>query len=347
MQFPLDLDRQIIAFSPGGTALLATAVSKRGSRSLIAIPVVQDGVQVQAEITDLELRYVAKDPGEYDQTPRMATSDFAWNASTKQYEAYVDWRTAYLNSEFGVQLAAVTLSSGDETTEVITASGPHGLAVNERIWFPTLTGGTGIIAAEGQYYYVKTVPSSTTFTISATEGGTTLNFTTAISAGSVRYDPVDVASVSLINYIGWRLDSGDDWTEAENSVEHTLQNNGIRDDDGAVADIADSVALSWGLDHFVSHSDAQALSQASRIRALDNSQFIASALTGGAAGALDSIVTAGGTVTAGRVVMAVVSGVFSVWQLQAGTTAEDAAAGVVRPDDYAATTNEFIWTQVA
>jgi hypothetical protein len=70
-----------------------------------------------------------------------------------------------------------------------------------------------------------------------------------------------------------------------------------------------------------------------------------SALTGGAAGALDAIVT-DDYLDDGTIRLCVVSGTFSVWQLQAGTTAENAAAGIVRPDDYAASTNERIWTQV-
>jgi hypothetical protein len=34
------------------------------------------------------------------------------------------------------------------------------------------------------------------------------------------------------------------------------------------------------------------------------------------------------------------------WQLTAGTDAESAASGIVRPDDYATTTNEKVWKQV-
>src|SRR4051794_14704147 len=112
MQFPLDLDKQVTVQSAGSTAVLATVTGKRGSRALVAVPVFQGGALAQAAITDLELKFSAKDPGEYDQTPRIATSDFTWNADTLQYEAYIDWRTAYLNLQFGVQLAAVTITGG-------------------------------------------------------------------------------------------------------------------------------------------------------------------------------------------------------------------------------------------
>lgn len=80
--------------------------------------------------------------------------------------------------------AAVTLTSGEADDDTITATA-HGLAVGDRIIFPTLTGGTGITAATVAYF-VKTVPTANTFTISATAGGATLNFTADITAGTVR-----------------------------------------------------------------------------------------------------------------------------------------------------------------
>lgn len=40
------------------------------------------------------------------------------------------------------------------------------------------------------------------------------------------------------------------------------------------------------------------------------------------------------------------SGALQGWQLMAGTDAENVAAGIVRPDDYATTTNEKVWKQI-
>lgn len=80
---------------------------------------------------------------------------------------------------------AVDLTSGEADTEVITAAAAHGLLVNDRVIFPSLTGGSGLTAAS-VIYYVVSVPSTTTFTVSATEGGSAVNFTTDISAGSVQ-----------------------------------------------------------------------------------------------------------------------------------------------------------------
>ena len=90
---------------------------------------------------------------------------------------------------------AVTISSGEADDEIITTSAAHGLAVGDRVIFPTLTGGSGLTAATVAYF-VKTVPSTTTFTISATAGGSTQGFTTDITAGTVRkYEDVQGIAV--------------------------------------------------------------------------------------------------------------------------------------------------------
>ncbi|HEX2100865.1 MAG TPA: hypothetical protein VHF69_09385 [Candidatus Synoicihabitans sp.] len=71
------------------------------------------------------------------------------------------------------------------------------------------------------------------------------------------------------------------------------------------------------------------------------------ALTGGGVGALDALETADGEVETGSIAFAIAAGEFSTWQLQDGTAAEDAAVGVVRPDDYNATTNARVWIRIA
>lgn len=67
-------------------------------------------------------------------------------------------------------------------------------------------------------------------------------------------------------------------------------------------------------------------------------------LTGGGATDLDSIPTTGLSVP--YLVMLVRSDTAEHWLLRAGTTAED-GIGIVRPDDYHATTNAKIWIKVS
>jgi hypothetical protein len=69
-------------------------------------------------------------------------------------------------------------------------------------------------------------------------------------------------------------------------------------------------------------------------------------LTGGTATALDSIVTVGGLTPAGKVVSLITSApLLYFYRLRAGTDAESSPA-IIRPDDYAASTNEFVWEQI-
>jgi hypothetical protein len=74
--------------------------------------------------------------------------------------------------------------TGEADTDLITTGAAHDFVVNERVQIPTVTGGTGITALD--YAFVKTAPSSTTLTLSATRGGATLNFTTDITAGTIK-----------------------------------------------------------------------------------------------------------------------------------------------------------------
>lgn len=70
-------------------------------------------------------------------------------------------------------------------------------------------------------------------------------------------------------------------------------------------------------------------------------------LTGGGATKLDGITTAGGAVETGATVILSYGRVGQTWQLIAGTDAEAAVAGIVRPDDYHASTNARIWIQLS
>lgn len=75
---------------------------------------------------------------------------------------------------------AVTGEADDETFTTVSAV-PHGLVVGDKVTLSGLTGGTGIAAGE---FFVLTVPSLTTFTLSATFGGSVAAFTTDITAGT-------------------------------------------------------------------------------------------------------------------------------------------------------------------
>lgn len=67
-------------------------------------------------------------------------------------------------------------------------------------------------------------------------------------------------------------------------------------------------------------------------------------LTGGGTTALDGIPTVG---KSSVLALLYVSDELQTWRLFSGTTAEDAANGIVRPDDYNASTNAQIWKRIA
>lgn len=132
----------------------------------------------------------------------------------------------------------------------------------------------------------------------------------------------DVAEISLGVELGWRTSPTDDWSLSENQVTLTLANNYIRDTDGSPASSGSNPNRDW----------------LPRVPFTD--------YTGGAAGALDAFVT-DDVVDTGALAFTVVSSVARMWQLVAGTDAENEAGGIIRPDDYHATNNARVWKQIA
>lgn len=82
---------------------------------------------------------------------------------------------------------AFTGATGQAAGDTITKTA-HGLAVGDRVYFTTLTGGTGL--SLNRNYYVKTVPTADTFTVSLTNGGSTVDITvnyTVVAYSKVAY----------------------------------------------------------------------------------------------------------------------------------------------------------------
>lgn len=71
----------------------------------------------------------------------------------------------------------------DITTGVLTVSAAHGLLVNESVVLGTMTNGAPLAAATS--YYVASVPTTTTLTLSATQGGAPIVTTSAGSSVSI------------------------------------------------------------------------------------------------------------------------------------------------------------------
>lgn len=81
--------------------------------------------------------------------------------------------------EFDTQTAASeTAVTGEADDETFTFGAAHGLEVNDRVHLTLTAGGAGLATG---YFFVKTVPSATTLTLSATRGGATAAFTTDVT----------------------------------------------------------------------------------------------------------------------------------------------------------------------
>ncbi len=93
----------------------------------------------------------------------------------------------YLHGIYASASTTITVSSVNTSTETITTSSAHGLAVNDQMVFANTAGALPGGITAGTTYYVLTVPTSTTLTLSATLGGSTLNITTSGSGTTTAY----------------------------------------------------------------------------------------------------------------------------------------------------------------
>jgi hypothetical protein len=74
-------------------------------------------------------------------------------------------------------------ATGIATNDTITTSAAHGLVVNQRVKFSALGGG-GAGLTTTDYYFVQSVPSTTTLKVSATRGGAAVDVTTAYTSAT-------------------------------------------------------------------------------------------------------------------------------------------------------------------
>lgn len=81
--------------------------------------------------------------------------------------------------------ALVTLATSAAGDDIIDTAAPHGLAIGDKVEFASLTGGTGLNTTD-VYFVVSASFGASTFRVSLTRGGSPINFTSDITAGTVR-----------------------------------------------------------------------------------------------------------------------------------------------------------------
>jgi hypothetical protein len=119
-------------------------------------------------------------PGGILNSTVAVTVNTAPGASLRNYITALDlyWDTLTNASDLVIRSANITCASQTIASNTLTTSAAHGLAIGDSI-VPSASTVTGLTA--GTRYFVLTTPSTTTLTLSATKGGTTL----AISGTSV------------------------------------------------------------------------------------------------------------------------------------------------------------------
>lgn len=126
---------------------------------------------------------------------------------------YIDNTVTAQNFSYFLSGATRTISSINTTTNVITTSATHGLAVGDAI--SILTTGTlpgGMVAVSGTPsrslgYYVQTVPTSTTLTVSISKNATQLDITSG-GTGTLTFQNVATGYSAYVLYSDMDPDPG-------------------------------------------------------------------------------------------------------------------------------------------
>jgi hypothetical protein len=94
--------------------------------------------------------------------------------------------------------STITLATSAAADDIIDTAAPHGFVAGQAVKFLTLTGGAGLTAGN-TYYVISANLAAQTFQVSATPGGSAVNFTTDITAGTVAKTGTFMRAVKLID----------------------------------------------------------------------------------------------------------------------------------------------------
>lgn len=125
------------------------------------------------------------------------------------FASFQRWELTYIDSDslsiierfgFGGHGAAKTLSTSSQADDIIDCVG-HGFAIGDAVMFSALTGGNGL-SANTAYWVTADSYGTDTFRIAGQPGGASLDFTTDITAGTVRINGSDRGSFGTITTPG-------------------------------------------------------------------------------------------------------------------------------------------------
>lgn len=132
----------------------------------------------------------------------ISTPKLQANSVTAQILAATIILSSLIKTTPTTRMGAALALTGANATDIFTLAS-HGLAVDDRIRFSSLTGGTGLTADAVDYFVISANLTTNTFQVSTTKGGSAVNFTTDVTAGTVnkviRRVEIDSAGVRLLD----------------------------------------------------------------------------------------------------------------------------------------------------
>jgi hypothetical protein len=117
------------------------------------------------------------------------------NATARRTRGILEATSTNVDNRTPTAIGTATIEADDETFTLTS----HGLAVNDRVIFGTITGGAVDVIFEQTIYYVKTAPTANTFTIAASRGGTTIAFAT--DGGATVHEPVALTEAMVLDLL--------------------------------------------------------------------------------------------------------------------------------------------------
>lgn len=148
--------------------------------ALQALRITGEGFEAVKETTESEEIQDGGNLVELIQVGQLVRGFFDFELS---YGHFDDFLAAVFRRRSFTDTVGAKSITGVAATDVFTSSSDHGLEIGDRVVLSSLTGGSGL--TDGGVYYVISVPTTTTFTLSTTLGGSSVNFTTNLTAATL------------------------------------------------------------------------------------------------------------------------------------------------------------------
>lgn len=131
--------------------------------------------------------------------PTSSRNNRLWLRATSSFSPVISTDASIT---VGMRNSYCAATASDNT---FTTSASHGMTVGQQIMFNAPYGETlpGSLVA-GQFYYIKTTPTGTTFTISETDGGAEFDITS--DGDAQNYSSIGGATLTRIHWESFRLD---------------------------------------------------------------------------------------------------------------------------------------------